>query len=166
MLSINLCSKASNNSLSSSTLRRGSVWGGGAAAAAPSGSQVIKDNRPLRERSYQAKMRQDVHNYLNSAGFEISMQALASMQGKDYRAIFDALILTLDPFYPFREGARFEEEFIPALKAVRYPFVHQIDPKWLAAVASPHSWPYLLGVLHWLVELCRVRYIRLHSYTI
>ena len=101
-------------------------------------------------------MRQDVYNYLNSAGFEISMQALSSMQGKDYRAIFNALILNLDPFYAFKEGARFEEEFLPALKAVRYPFSHQIDSKWLAAVASPHSWPYLLGVLHWLVELCQV----------
>lgn len=102
-------------------------------------------------------MRQDVYSYLNDIGFEISMQALTSMQGKDYRAIFDMLILNLDPFYPFKEGARFEEEFVPALKALRYPFVHQLDPKWLAAVASPHSWPYLLGVLHWLVECCRVR---------
>lgn len=124
--------------------------------AAPSGSQVMKDNRPLRERPFQAKMRQDVHTYLNESGFEISMQALTSMQGKDYRAIFDTLVLTLDPNYPLREGARFEEEFIPALKALRYPFAHQLDPKWLAAVASPHSWPYLLGVLHWLVESCRV----------
>jgi len=104
-------------------------------------------------------MRQDVYNYLNDSGFEISMQALTSMQGKDYRAIFETLMLSLDPFYPFKEGARFEEEFIPALKALRYPFSHQIDVKWLAAVASPHSWPYLLGVLHWLVELCRVRYV-------
>jgi kinetochore protein NDC80 len=102
-------------------------------------------------------MRQDVHNYLNSVGFEISMQALSSMQGKDYKAIVAFLITSLDPYYPFKEGARFEEEFIPALKAARYPFAHQIDSKWLAAVASPHSWPYLLGVLHWLVELCRVR---------
>jgi kinetochore protein NDC80 len=123
--------------------------------AQPSTSQQ-KDNRPLRDRPYQAKMRQDVYNYLNESGFEISMQTLTSMQGKDYRAIFDTLVLTLDPYHPFKDGVRFEEEFIPALKALRYPFAHQIDPKWLAAVASPHSWPYLLGVLHWLVELCKV----------
>lgn len=123
--------------------------------AAPQTSQVQKDTRPLRDRPFQAKMRQDVFHYLNESGFEISMQSLTSMQGKDYRAIFDTLLLTLDPCYPLREGARFEDEFIPALKALKYPFAHQIDPKWLAAVASPHSWPYLLGVLHWLVELCK-----------
>ena len=39
------------------------MWGGaaGIATAAPSGIQAVKDNRPLRERSYQAKMRQDVY---------------------------------------------------------------------------------------------------------
>ena len=117
---------------------------------------MVKDPRPLRDRSYQSKMRQDVVNYLNSSGFEISMTTLANIQGKDYRAIFQALALTLDSCYPFKEGARFEDEFVPALKALRYPFAHQIDQKWLAAVASPHSWPYLLGALHWLVELCKV----------
>ncbi|KAF8969804.1 HEC/Ndc80p family-domain-containing protein [Flammula alnicola] len=121
------------------------------------GRTPLTRQSPLRDRPYQAKMRQDVYNYLNESGFEISMQTLTSMQGKDYRAIFDTLVLTLDPCHPLKEGVRFEEEFIPALKALRYPFTHQIDTKWLAAVASPHSWPYLLGVLHWLVELCKMR---------
>lgn len=130
--------------------------------APPSAILVQKDNRPLRDRAYQGRMRQDIYSYLNDSGFEISMQALTNMQGKDYRAIFDTLVLTLDPCHPLKEGARFEEEFIPALKALRYPYSHQIDPKWLAAVASPHSWPYLLGVLHWLVELCKVKIVRCH----
>jgi kinetochore protein NDC80 len=138
------------------SVRRGSLWGGSASLSAPSTSQMTKDPRPLRDRSYQSKMRQDVVNYLNSSGFEISMSTLANIQGKDYRAIFHALALTLDSCYPFKEVARFEDEFVPALKALRYPFAHQIDQKWLAAVASPHSWPYLLGTLHWLVELCKV----------
>ncbi|PPQ89088.1 hypothetical protein CVT25_006460 [Psilocybe cyanescens] len=142
----------------SNSVRRGSTWGGGGGAMAPPSAILVqKDNRPLRDRAYQGRMRQDIYSYLNDSGFEISMQALTNMQGKDYRAIFDTLVLTLDPCHPLKEGARFEEEFIPALKALRYPYSHQIDPKWLAAVASPHSWPYLLGVLHWLVELCKMR---------
>jgi len=43
------------------------------------------------------------------------------------------------------------------LKALRYPFASQIDTKWLAAPASMHSWPFLLGMLHWLVEMGKVR---------
>jgi kinetochore protein NDC80 len=102
-------------------------------------------------------MKQDIFNYLQSSGFEISSASLNSIQGKDYRAIFDFLLLNLDPSHPLAPNARFEDEFVPALKSLRYPFAHQIDNKWLAAPASMHSWPSLLGVLHWLVELCKVR---------
>jgi len=102
-------------------------------------------------------MRQDILNYLQGSGFDISLPSLANIQGKDYRAIFDFLLLTLDPSHPLGPNARFEDEFVPALKSLRYPFAHQIDNKWLAAPASMYSWPSLLGALHWLVELCKMR---------
>ncbi|KAF5386764.1 hypothetical protein D9615_001826 [Tricholomella constricta] len=137
--------------------RRGSLWAGGANLAPPSSSQTLKDTRPLRDRHYQTKMRQEIFSYLQGEGFEISMASLANIQGKDYRAIFDFLLLTLDPSHPLNHNNRFEDEFVPALKALRYPFAHQIDNKWLAAPASMHSWPSLLGVLHWLVEICKLR---------
>ncbi|KAJ7285626.1 HEC/Ndc80p family-domain-containing protein [Mycena rebaudengoi] len=141
--------------LNNSTTRRGSVW---TATAPPApGSQTLKDSRPLRERSFQTQMRQEISSYLKSAGYEISLATLNNIQGKDYRAIFDFLVLVLDPCHPLNQNARFEDEFVPALKALRYPFAHMIDNKWLAAPASMHSWPALLGVLHWLVEACKIR---------
>ncbi|KAG6891035.1 hypothetical protein C0992_010697 [Termitomyces sp. T32_za158] len=147
--------------LNSST-RHGSNWAAGGNVA-PSGSQTLKDTRPLRDRQYQTKMRQEILSYLQGAGFEISMASLANITGKDFRAIFDFLVLTLDPSHPLGQSARFEDEFVPALKALRYPFAHQIDNKWLAAPASMHSWPSLLGVLHWLVEMCKLREDYLNS---
>lgn len=101
-------------------------------------------------------MRQEILSYLQSGGLDITMSRLTNIQGKDYRAIFEYLLLDLDPAYPLNADARFEDEFVPALKALSYPFAHQIDNKWLAAPASMHSWPSLLGVLHWLVEACKV----------
>ncbi|KAG6885070.1 hypothetical protein C0993_006149 [Termitomyces sp. T159_Od127] len=145
-----------------SSTRRGSIWAAGGNVA-PSGSQTLKDTRPLRDRQYQTKMRQDILSYLQGAGFEITMASLANITGKDFRAIFDFLVLTLDPSHPLGQSARFEDEFVPALKALRYPFAHQIDNKWLAAPASMHSWPSLLGVLHWLVEMCKLREDYLNS---
>ncbi|KAF9246586.1 HEC/Ndc80p family-domain-containing protein [Melanogaster broomeanus] len=142
--------------LNSST-RRGSVWTGGAALAAPSGSQTLKDPRPIRERSYQAKMRQEIFSWLQGTEYEISMQTLTSITGKDYRAIFQHLVSMVDPSYPFDPKMRFEDEFQPALKALRYPFASQIDSKWLAAPGSMHSWPALLAALHWLVEMGKAR---------
>ncbi|KAF9009339.1 HEC/Ndc80p family-domain-containing protein [Cyathus striatus] len=137
--------------------RRVSVWGGNTVLAPPIGSQTVKDSRPLRDRQYQTKMRQDILSYLQSSGYDINMSILTNIQGKDYRAIFDFLVLRLDPCHPLNPSTRFEDQFVPALKALRYPFSHQIDNKWLAAPASMHSWPSLLGVLHWLVELCKMR---------
>lgn len=124
--------------------------------AAPSGTLVVKDPRPLRDRQYQGKMRQEILKYLQDNNFEITMARLTNINGKEYRHIFEFLVATLDPYFIFPQG-RFEDEFVPALKAVRYPFAHQIDNKWLAAPASMHSWPSLLGVLHWLVEMCKLR---------
>jgi hypothetical protein len=136
--------------------RRGSLWGSGAVppSVAP---QVLKDTRPLRDRQYQTMMRQDIVNWLGGTEYDISMQALTNMTGKDYRNVFQFLLSMLDPGYLFDPQVRFEEEFVSALKCVQYPFVGQVDPKWLAAPASMHSWPSLLGVLHWLVCMCKVR---------
>lgn len=117
----------------------------------------MKDTRPLRERPYQTKMRQDILSWLQSTGYEISMQTLMNITGKDFRAIVYHLVALLDPNHQFDPNARFEEEFVPALKALHYPFAGQIDSKWLAAPASMHSWPFLLGALHWLVEMGKVR---------
>ena len=139
-----------------SSTRRGSIWSGPSIATAPSLNPAVKDPRPLRDRQYQAKMRQDILLYLQGSNAEVSMATLTNIQRKEYRAIFLFLVEELDPGYKSVEGTRFEDEFVPALKALRYPFAHQIDNKWLAAPASMHSWPSLLGVLHWLVELCKV----------
>ncbi|KAG2077811.1 hypothetical protein BDR04DRAFT_1064629 [Suillus decipiens] len=137
--------------------RRGSVWTGGVSLAPPSGSQAFKDPRPIRERSYQSKMKQEIYSWLQATEFDISMQTLSNITGKDYRAMFQHLVAIVDPGYPFDSRLRFEDEFQPALKALRYPFAAQIDNKWLAAPGSMHSWPALLAALHWLVEMGKAR---------
>ncbi|KAG1756164.1 HEC/Ndc80p family-domain-containing protein [Suillus occidentalis] len=143
--------------------RRGSVWTGGASLVPPSGSQAFKDPRPIRERSYQSKMKQEIYSWLQATEFEISMQTLSNITGKDYRAMFQHLVAIVDPGYPFDSRLRFEDEFQPALKALRYPFAAQIDNKWLAAPGSMHSWPALLAALHWLVEMGKARLNYLES---
>ncbi|ESK97712.1 kinetochore protein ndc80 [Moniliophthora roreri MCA 2997] len=139
-----------------SSARRGSIWAG-APSSQPSSQSMIKDPRPLRDRNFQAKERQDILSFLQGAGLDITMPRLSNIQGKDYRAIFEYLVQCLDSSYPIDAPGKFEDLFIPALKALRYPYVNQLDNKWLAAPASMHSWPSLLGVLHWLVELCKMR---------
>ncbi|KAI9508485.1 HEC/Ndc80p family-domain-containing protein [Russula earlei] len=140
-----------------SSARRGTLMGSGTGALLQAVSQPIKDSRPLRDRQYQTRMRQEIVSWLQSTEYDISMPTLANITGKEYRNIFQYLYSMLDPGYPFDHQARFEDEFIPALKCIQYSFVGQVDPKWLAAPASMHSWPSLLGVLHWLTVMCKAR---------
>ncbi|KAI0073280.1 hypothetical protein K474DRAFT_1666837 [Panus rudis PR-1116 ss-1] len=139
------------------SVRRGSMWGG-PQSSAPSGSQPLKDPRNLRDRAVQAKMRQDVVNWLQSTEYDASNHVLQNITAKEFGNIFRHLVLLLDPEWPFKPDARLEEQFIPPLKALKYPFVSSIDMRWLPAPAAPHSWPFLLGVLHWLVEMGKARF--------
>ncbi|OJT08860.1 hypothetical protein TRAPUB_211 [Trametes pubescens] len=102
-------------------------------------------------------MRQDVGQFLMGTGFEVAPQMLQNITGKDFRAVFQHLIECLDPIWSFKSEQRFEEQFMQALRAMKYPYIGQIDLKWLPTPAAMHSWPSLLGMLHWLVELCRAR---------
>jgi kinetochore protein NDC80 len=141
-----------------SSTRRASVWVSGVQSSALPNlqQQPLRDTRPLRERPFQARMRQDILNLLTSTSYDIDMKVLVNITGKDFRTIVLHLVYLIDPGYLFSEKARFEDEFVITLKAMRYPFAGSIDTKWLAAPASMHSWPFLLGALHWLCELVRV----------
>jgi kinetochore protein NDC80 len=104
-------------------------------------------------------MRQDIVAWCLETSFDITPKALADVTGKSFRAIFEHLVLCLDPAWPFDDGdRRWEDHFLQSLRALQYPFVGALDAKWLAAPASMHSWPQLLGVLHWLAEMGRVSF--------
>lgn len=134
------------------------MWAGGAQGAAQTSSQGTKDTRPLRDRQYQAKMRQDVYSWLKETEFEgIHPQTLQNITGRDFRAIFEHLVCLLDPQWPFEMDKRLDDQIIPPLQALHYPYASQIDIKWLAAPGAQYSWPWLLGMLHWLAEIGKVR---------
>ncbi|KAF9258895.1 hypothetical protein L218DRAFT_704847 [Marasmius fiardii PR-910] len=134
--------------------RRGSIWAG--APPQPSSSQP-KDPRPLRDKNFQARERAEIYSYLkDNPPQDFTIQKLTNVTGKDYRCIFEHLVQAINPMCLPGEQTRFEDVFIPTLKALRYPWVNALDNKWLAAPASMHSWPSLLGVLHWLVEMCKM----------
>ncbi|TFK46418.1 hypothetical protein OE88DRAFT_1638341 [Heliocybe sulcata] len=139
-----------------SSARRGSTWMG--APMPSSQSSQIKDPRPLRDKPFQVQLRREIMAWLNSVGYtEISAQALASITGKDFRVLFEFLVTTLDPNYPFDPQKKLEQEFIPALTCMHYPYVNALNPTWLAAPASMHCWPALLGMLHWLMDMCKAK---------
>ncbi|CCM02890.1 uncharacterized protein FIBRA_05004 [Fibroporia radiculosa] len=139
--------------------RRGSMWvGPGQGAAQGSGKGSTKDSRPLRDRQFQAKMRQDIVTWMIDNGLEIQSGVLQSIRSDEFRRVFQQLVQLLDPQWSFKPEQKFDEQFVQPLKAFRYPYLGQIDLKILATPGAMHAWPLLLGVLHWLAELGKARF--------
>jgi hypothetical protein len=135
--------------------------------ATPSGGAAVgtsKDPRQLREKAVQSLEWEEMSAWARQTGFEGELKK-GAMTGQMFRAIFEHLVIVADPAYAFpapeytRDKGKWEPEFMAALSYLRYPWVSSIDIKWLATVAAPHSWPQLLGMLHWLVELGKVQHL-------
>lgn len=101
-------------------------------------------------------MRQDIAAWFKENEFDLQPQQLVNIMGKDFRGIFEQLVLFIDPDWPFDPNKKLDEQLIQALRALHYPYLHNIDHKWLPTPSAPHSWPTLLGMLHWLAELGKV----------
>ncbi|KAL4906111.1 putative kinetochore protein ndc80 [Aspergillus multicolor] len=159
----------STNSASQSLQRRSSVFSrpstGGAMGhqsfftQVPSAAGVPRDPRPLRDRSFQARIAQELLEYLTHNNFELEMKhslgqnTLRSPTQKDFNYIFQWLYHRIDPGYRFQKAM--DAEVPPILKQLRYPYEKGITKSQIAAVGG-QNWPTFLGMLHWLMELAQM----------
>ncbi|KAF8535535.1 HEC/Ndc80p family-domain-containing protein [Trichophaea hybrida] len=124
-------------------------------------TSVQKDTRPLKNAQYKQKMATEVMEYLLENNFEMDMKyqlphnALQSPTQKDFYHIFQWLYKRLDPGYEFT-SPKPETEVMPQLANLRYPYSNSITKTQLTAVGSGNTWPTLLGMLHWMMELAQI----------
>ncbi|KAJ1959164.1 kinetochore-associated Ndc80 complex subunit ndc80, partial [Dipsacomyces acuminosporus] len=113
----------------------------------------VKDPRPLKDRSFQAKAQQTIMNYLSTHAYPglLTPKTLATPTVKDVQGIFKFLYAQLDPRYVYQK--KFEDEALNILRGIRYPYVSNISKSQLFSAGSMSSWPGLLAMLLWLVEL-------------
>lgn len=124
--------------------RRSSVVG-----SKPSGPK--QESRPILNKEYQSNCMRRIINYLSTHQFPqaISPKMLSSPTGKDFSCIVSFLFQQIDP--AFKIQGKVEDEVPFFLKRLNYPF--QISKSALFAVGTPHSWPGILAMLTWLIEL-------------
>ncbi|KAI9725296.1 MAG: kinetochore-associated Ndc80 complex subunit ndc80 [Chrysothrix sp. TS-e1954] len=128
-------------------------------ATAPIPAGVPKDPRPLRDRSYQAQIGQELMDYLTQNNFEMEMKhsltqnSLRSPTQKDFNNMFQWLYQRIDPSYKFYKSIENEVPLI--LKQLRYPFEKSITKSQISAVGG-QTWATFLGMLHWLMQLARM----------
>lgn len=126
---------------------------------APVPAGVPRDPRPLKDRSYQANIGQELLDYLTQNNFEMEMKhslgqnTLKSPTQKDFNFIFQWLYHRIDPAYRFQKNI--DAEVPPILKQLRYPYEKSITKSQIAAVGG-QNWSTFLGMLHWMLQLAQM----------
>ncbi|KKZ62596.1 kinetochore protein ndc80 [[Emmonsia] crescens] len=126
---------------------------------APAPAGVPRDPRPLKDRAFQARIGQELLEYLTQNNFELEMKhsltqnTLKSPTQKDFNYIFQWLYHRIDPGYKFQKNI--DAEVPPILKQLRYPFEKSITKSQIAAVGG-QNWSTFLGMLHWMMQLAQM----------
>lgn len=126
---------------------------------APVPAGVPRDPRPLKDRSYQTKIGQELLDYLTQNNFELEMKhslgqnSLKSPTQKDFTFIFQWLYHRIDAAYKFQKNI--DAEVPPILKQLRYPYEKSITKSQIAAVGG-QNWSTFLGMLHWMMQLAQM----------
>ncbi|KAB7496106.1 Kinetochore protein NDC80-like protein [Armadillidium nasatum] len=88
----------------------------------------------------------------NNCPISLNRQMLRSPSRKDFGAIFHFIYQHINP--KFTMSQRFEDEIpkiLKALKVLKYPV--QMPKSSFLNVGSPHTWPSVLAMLGWLIDL-------------
>ncbi|KAK7754457.1 kinetochore-associated Ndc80 complex subunit ndc80 [Diatrype stigma] len=126
---------------------------------APQAAGVPRDPRPLKDRSWQARIGQELLDYLARNNFEMEMKhnlspnIVKSPTQKDFNYMFQWLYHRIDPSYRFLKNI--DQEVPPILKQLRYPYEKSITKSQISAVGG-QNWSTFLGLLHWMMQLAQM----------
>ncbi|KAL2890536.1 putative kinetochore protein NDC80 [Ceratocystis lukuohia] len=127
--------------------------------AAPQVAGVPRDPRPLKDRSYQSRIGQELIDYMVQYNFEqemkhvLSQNIMKSPTQKDFNYMFQWLYRRIDPSHKFQKNI--DQEVPPILKQLRYPYEKSITKSQIAAVGG-QNWSTFLGLLHWMMQLAQM----------
>ncbi|KAK5626342.1 hypothetical protein RRF57_002057 [Xylaria bambusicola] len=126
---------------------------------APQAAGVPRDPRPLKDRSFQTRIGQELLEYLSQHHFEVDMNhtlshnIIKSPTQKDFNYMFQWLYHRIDPSYRFLRNI--DQEVPPILKQLRYPYERGITKSHISAVGG-QNWSTFLGLLHWMMQLAQM----------
>ncbi|KAJ2610379.1 kinetochore-associated Ndc80 complex subunit ndc80, partial [Coemansia sp. RSA 1804] len=117
------------------------------------GGSAIKDPRPVKDRHFMAKAQQRIMQYLSTHAYPdtLTPKTLSTPTAKDFQTIFKFLYAQLDPRYMFQK--KLDEEVLGVLRGIHYPYVGNISKSHIHSAGSMTTWPGLLAMILWLVEL-------------
>ncbi|XP_042886835.1 kinetochore protein NDC80 homolog isoform X2 [Penaeus japonicus] len=115
------------------------------------GGKARKEVRPITDSNFKSQCVDKILDFLVSGGYEHQLQrrTLLTPSTKDFANIFNFIYRHLDGQYNMPN--RFEEEIPRLLKLWKYPV--QMSKSSFITVGSPHTWPSVLAMLAWLVDV-------------
>ncbi|WVO16742.1 hypothetical protein L204_104426 [Cryptococcus depauperatus] len=142
------------------SVRRNSVFSsngqGRASLAAGLYSAPYKDPRPIRDKTFQTNCMRNINHYLVATRYPspITPKTFTSPTAKEFQSIFRFLVNDfIDQSLAW--GKKFEDDTLTILKDLKYPGMDSVSKTALTAPGAPQSWPNLLAMLNWLVDLCK-----------
>ncbi|KAL1771043.1 kinetochore protein NDC80-like [Sigmodon hispidus] len=120
-----------------------------------SGSEKIKDPRPLNDKAFIQQCIRQLYEFLTENGnvHGVSMKSLQAPSTKDFLKIFAFLYGSLCPSYEL-PGSKFEEEVPRIFKDLGYPFA--LSKSSMYTVGAPHTWPHIVAALVWLIDCIKI----------
>lgn len=135
--------------------------GGHIGVGASSRANAVKDPRDPRPRVVRDRLAQDIVDFCELRQHSVMIRELLQPTGTQFYNIFKYLVMQY-------AGIKFgemlgpkgkpEDEVLAILRACQYPFADSISKSHLQAVGSAQSWPNMLAMLHWFVEMMNVSF--------
>lgn len=110
-----------------------------------------RDMRMVREKGYKQQCVDTILKFLVENGYDgqVSEKILHNPSSKDFQSIFKFLYGFIDDSM---FSSRFEDEVVTVMRNLRYPYCGEITKSQLSAI-TPHTWPVILSMCNWVVEL-------------
>lgn len=131
-------------------------------------SQPTRDPRPIRSQAFQQSCRERLDTFCREqrCPLQITDRTFISPTQRQFFDIFRWLISTfLDPAYAWtvpksskNADSAMGDDIFAILRDFKYPGIEGISKTALAAPGNEKTWPVLLAMLSWLVDLCKVRW--------
>ncbi|KAL8155950.1 kinetochore protein NDC80 homolog [Apium graveolens] len=103
---------------------------------------------PISDKSFQLSAIRTINLYLSSHSANFTLKPPLP-SAKDIIETLKLILKNLD--FPVTGSSKLEDDLFSVLKVLGCPI--KLNRSALKAPGTPHSWPSLLGVMHWLVQI-------------
>lgn len=122
-------------------------------------NKPLTDSRNLSDKAVRHHCGREIYQFLVDNHYPNQIQAKDLIQGPsstEFWKVFEFLYRIVDEDFKFSPTDDKPQIFLDSIKTIGYPF--NISNSHLRTIGSPHSWPYLLGVLHWMLSPIRTMF--------